>query len=169
MPERLKRYQRVEMTPQEMDLFGIDGDPVWAVVQSSLTFLEIERIKTEPRVYEDLFRLMAPLVVEWNVQGLAITRVEDPKTNRVTMTEVWEPVDSPAEAGWEVFKTIQPDIYMWLRNKLTTVSFGGQDRKNVSREPAGTVALAADETSDSLPPRKKTRTSRQSRPDSAST
>jgi len=126
LPERRPRYVWVtcEWTDGADDP---DGEPFRADIRANLPFPDIDAIADPSLTYEELWKAMASHVREWNVLA------RDAETGDVV------PAPPPAEAGWQAFRLIEPDLSLWLQQQLRTIHLGGEHRAKKSPPPASSA------------------------------
>ncbi len=110
-------YARREFRPPDLPE---GAEPLWAKVRSNLTFERLDAIPFGQGVtFNDTFAVIAPYVVEWNVQGENL------------QTGEWEPVPPPAEAGPSVFEQLDHLEAFWIIMAIKQ----GHNQKPVEERP----------------------------------
>lgn len=112
-----------------------DGEPFRADIRSNLPFPAIDAIGDPALTFEELWKVMAPYVRDWN----ALAR--NAETGEIV------PAPPPAVAGWEAFRVIEADLTLWLQQQLRTTHLGGEHRAKKSPPP---VSLADRPSGDDL-------------------
>lgn len=101
------------------------SDPFCATIVTSLSFAEIEAIPLDKdATFRDLFAAIAPYVVQWNALG------------RSAASGGYEPLPPPAEAGPDIFRSVDPQISTFLALMLKTVHFGDQEERSPKSTPS---------------------------------
>jgi hypothetical protein len=106
------------------ELAPVDGaEPLWAEVNASLTFDEIDEIPGGGSTYAELMKHVAPNVRAWNV------------TARNRETGEWEPVPPPLEGGEASLRKAPRLVVDWLAACIKFGHIGNEDRAGKSPQP----------------------------------
>lgn len=105
------RYRDVTCTWYELE----EGEePFTATIRRNLTFEELEAIpRGEDLKWSEVWPVIAPYVVAWNHTK------PDAETGEVVA------VPPPAEAGPEVFRTLDTEMNLWLLGEVRYAHIGG--------------------------------------------
>lgn len=96
-----------EFTYDEYPNLPEGAEPLTVKVPVNLSFDQLDAIPySTGTAYADLWQVIAPYVVEWNVIRTALETGQP------------EPVPPPAEAGWEVFRVLDHIEANWVADKV---------------------------------------------------
>lgn len=126
------RYRRVEC-----DWFEAQegAEPLWAELRADLPFGLLEALPVDGKAsYNELWDAISFAVRSWNCLGLDLT------------TGTYQPVPPPCEGGRESFRSVDPQIGLWIGIMLK------QTYKTVTTDPkAPSESESAGSTASSLP------------------
>lgn len=112
-----QRTKVIEMTSDVAE----GAEPFRATIVTNLTFNEVDAIPLSGQ-WMDIFRSIAPYVLEWNAMGRNIETGE------------YEPLPAPAVAGPDVLQSVTFDVSQFLVLRIKTAHLGDPDEPGANPE-----------------------------------